>query len=72
MEWMIGLLCFIVFILLLALHKESKLKDEYLRRYKKWEQEYWLLRSHSQDYLDIHVSWLPRGEDNCIKPKETK
>lgn len=46
-------------------HKEAKY---YAEQWQKWEREYWLLRSSEaiQDGFEIHVSWLPRGEDRCI------
>ena len=70
MEVMIVVLSLIIVAFIVALIKVHKLKNEYLAQYKKWENEYWLLRSYASNHLMIHLSWLPRGEDNCIKSRE--
>ena len=72
MEYAIAILGISVILLSIRLVKEIKQKNEYLANYKKWEEEYWLLRKYASKHLDIHLSWIARGQDNCIKIKETK
>jgi len=59
----------IVVALLFILYTEIKKRNKLLNEWEKWENEYWLLRSYASKHLNIHISWLPRGVDNCIKEK---
>jgi len=51
---------------IISLKKETRY---YREQWVKWEHEYWLLRTSEavdRDGYDIHLSWLPRGDENNI------
>lgn len=60
-------------VLIYFLYKTYKLKNIYQKNWRKWESEYWLLRGSvavDNEKYDVHLSWLPRGEENCITVKK--
>lgn len=66
MAWFLLLVCV---ILLYCVIQEYRRKKEYLLNWAKWENEYWMLRKSDAvdtENYDIHISWLPRGNENCI------
>ena len=67
----------VVHVVMLAVYLflVSKENKKYIRadaQWRKWENEYWLLRTKVEDDYDIHLSFTQRGEDDCIKKKESK
>jgi len=46
---------------------------KYLGMWRRWEQEYWLLRGSdavNNDDFEIHLSWLERGQEFCIRKRK--
>ena len=71
--WLGVLIYIIIFAICLAVVINTNRK--YIRadkQWRKWETEYWLLRTRVEDDYDIHLSFTPRGENDCIKKRKEK
>lgn len=68
-------LCIIIIFLIICCINLTKSKNTYLYNWSQWEREYWILRQSDaidKENYDIHLSWLPRGNTNCVVFKKNK